>query len=270
MFNLYYLIGVVVLVFIYFTTLFLIAQKLNNNSIVDIGWGFGFVLIAIYSLIFTLATGYHRGITPFTLISSGLMILWGLRLFLYIGIRNIGKPEDFRYVNMKKKWGNNRPRLQAFLKVFMTQAFFMMIVAMPLYFAFLNQKAVSNGTWIVTIVGTLIFAIGFFFESVGDAQLKKFLKTRTDRSQIMDRGLWKYTRHPNYFGEAMMWWGQFIVVMLNTLGFISIISPVVITYLLVFVSGIPLLEKRYQDNPAYAAYKKVTSPFFPWFPLKGK
>ena len=270
MLNLYYLIGVVVLVFIYFTTLFLIAQKLNNNSIVDIGWGFGFVLIAIYSLIFTFATGYHGGITPFKLISSGLMILWGLRLFLYIGIRNIGKPEDFRYVNMKKKWGNNRPRLQAFLKVFMTQAFFMMIVAMPLYFAFLNQKAVSTGTWIVTIAGTVIFAIGFFFESVGDAQLKKFLKTRTDRNQIMDQGLWKYTRHPNYFGEAMMWWGQFIVVMLNTLGFISIISPVVITYLLVFVSGIPLLEKRYQDNPAYTAYKKVTSPFFPWFPLKRK
>lgn len=269
MLNQYYLLGVALLVLLYFTTLFVIAQKLNNNSIVDIGWGFGFVLIAIFSLIYTLVTEHNGGLTLFKLISSGLMIVWGLRLFLYIGIRNIGKPEDFRYVNMKKKWGTNRPRLQAFFKVFMTQAVFMMIVAMPLYFAFLNQNSVSVGTWIVTIIGSVLFAIGFFFESVGDAQLKMFLKTRTDRSQIMDKGLWKYTRHPNYFGESMMWWGQFIVVMLNTLGLIAIISPIVITYLLVFVSGIPLLEKRYKDNAAYQAYQKKTSPFFPWFPRKG-
>lgn len=269
MLTLYYFLGVVGLVFIYFTTLFLIAQKIKNNSIVDIFWGLGFVLIAAYSLLYTHFTGFNGGLDIFKLISSGLIILWGLRLFLYIGVRNIGKPEDYRYVNMKKKWGNNKPALQAFFKVFMLQGFFMLLVSAPIYVSHLNVNPANLVTLIVTIVGTFIFLIGFFFEAVGDAQLRAFVKKRTSRDQIMQTGLWKYTRHPNYFGEVTMWWANFLIVITTSFGYLAIISPIIMTWLMLFVSGIPMLEKKYDQNEAFQAYKKRTNAFFPWFPKKG-
>lgn len=269
MLTLYYFLGVVALVFVYFSTLFLVAQKIKNNSIVDIFWGFGFVLISAYSLLYTHFTGFNGGLDLYKIISAGLIILWGLRLFLYIGVRNIGKPEDYRYVNMKKKWGDHRPALQAFLKVFMLQGFFMLLVSTPIYVAMLNVNTPTIVTTIVTIVGAALFAIGFFFEAVGDAQLRAFVKKRTSREQIMETGLWKYTRHPNYFGEVTMWWANFIIVVTTTFGYLAIISPIIMTWLMLFVSGIPMLEKKYDHNPAFQAYKKRTNAFFPWFPKKG-
>ncbi|MDD2398600.1 MAG: DUF1295 domain-containing protein [Bacilli bacterium] len=265
---LYYIIGVLVLVLVYFVTLFIIAQIKNNNSLVDIGWGLGFVLISVFSLLYTLITVFNGGLDVYKIATSAMVILWGLRLFLYIGIRNIGKPEDYRYVAMKEKWGNNHPRLQAFFKVFMLQGFFMLLIAAPIYFAYLNTNPASLARLILLIVGVVIFLIGFFFEAVGDAQLRAFLKKRTDRNAIMQKGLWKFTRHPNYFGEVTMWWGQYFAVILTSFGYLAIISPLVITWLLLFVSGIPLLEKKYDDNPAFQAYRKKTSAFFPWFPKK--
>lgn len=122
---------------------------------------------------------------------------------------------------------------------------------------------------ILTIVGAVIFLIGFFFEAVGDAQLRAFVKTRTSREQIMQTGLWKYTRHPNYFGEVTMWWGNFVIVATTSLGLIALISPLIMTWLMLFVSGIPMLEKKYDNNEAFQAYKKRTNAFFPWFPKKG-
>ena len=269
MLTLYYFLGVIALVFIYFSTIFLFAQKLKNNSIVDIFWGLGFVLIAIYSLLFTLFTGFNGGLDIYKIVSAGLIMLWGLRLFLFIGIRNFGKPEDFRYVNMRKKWGTNKPALQAFLKVFMLQGFFTLLVAAPIYMAMLNTKNPDLLMMILTIVGAVIFLIGFFFEAVGDAQLRAFVKTRTSREQIMQTGLWKYTRHPNYFGEVTMWWGNFVIVATTSLGLIALISPLIMTWLMLFVSGIPMLEKKYDNNEAFQAYKKRTNAFFPWFPKKG-
>lgn len=268
MLTLYYFIGVVSVLFVYFLSLFLVAQKLKNNSIVDIGWGFGFVLLSVFSLLFTYFTNFNGGLDLYKLITSGLMILWGLRLFLYIGVRNIGKPEDFRYVNMRKKWGDNKPALQAFLKVFMFQALMMLIVAAPVYAAHTNTRPASLATIITMIVGVALFGLGFFFEAVGDAQLKAFVKKRTSRDQIMETGLWKYTRHPNYFGEVVMWWAQFLIVVTATFGYLALVSPLLITWLLLFVSGIPMLEKKYDDNPAFQDYKKRTSAFFPWFPKK--
>lgn len=270
---LYYFAGVITLLFVYFLTMFVIAQKIKNNSIVDIGWGFGFVLIAIYSLIFTHFYQLGGGLDVYKIISALLMMAWGLRLFIYLAIRNIGKPEDYRYVAMRKKWGNNNPALKAFVRVFMSQAAFTFVIALPIYFAMMNPVGLNGAapnllSLIPLIVGAVVFVIGFIFQSVGDAQLKKFVETRKSRDEVMDKGLWKYTRHPNYFGESMMWWGQFIVVMFsfNFLGLISMISPLTITLLLIFVSGVPLLEKRYDNNPNYQAYKKRTSMFFPWFP----
>lgn len=269
----YYFVGVIAVLLTYFTTLFIIAQKLKNNSIVDIAWGFGFVLVAIFSLIYTYLTKLGGGLDVLKIVSASLMIIWGLRLGIYLARRNIGKPEDFRYVNMRKKWGNKQA-LNAFFKVFMFQALFTSVIAMPIYFAMINPVQTTTLltplVLIPLIIGVLGFIKGFFFQTVGDAQLKKFLQTRTSRDQVMDKGLWKYSRHPNYFGESLMWWSQFFVVALtlNYLGLIAIISPLVITYLLVFVSGVPLLEKRYDDNENYQVYKKKTSKFIPWFPKK--
>ncbi|MFA7367515.1 MAG: DUF1295 domain-containing protein [Bacilli bacterium] len=257
-----YIIGVLILVLLYFIILFVIAQKINNNSIVDIGWGFGYVLISLYTIIYHVI---NNSLTLLIGIVTGLVILWGLRLFLYIGIRNFKKPEDYRYVNMRKKWEGKNIYLQAFFKVFMIQAMFMLIISMPIYVAVASVKVVSN---VFIIIGTVLFLIGFYFEAVGDAQLRKFVKQRTDKSQIMDKGLWEYTRHPNYFGEVLMWWSLFIIVVTSTYGIIGLISPIVITWLLLFVSGIPLLEKKYIDNPNFIEYKKKTSAFFPWFPKK--
>lgn len=268
----FYFVMVVSVVFVYFTTLFIIAQKIKNNSIVDIGWGFGFVLVALASLIYTYFAKLGGGIDVFKLVSALLMILWGLRLGIYLFIRNAGKPEDFRYQNMRKKWGKKQVS-KAFLNVFMLQGLFTLFIASPLYFAsisdvrtFASFTKLSN--LLPLIIGVLVYIIGFIFQAVGDAQLKKFIKTRKSREEVMDKGLWKYTRHPNYFGESLMWWGQFIVVMFNVnyLGFIAILSPLTITLLLRFVSGVPLLEKRYDHNPNYQEYKKCTSVFFPWFP----
>ena len=250
-----YFIGVLVLILLYFIILFIVAQKLKNNSIVDIGWGFGYVLISIYTIIYHLI---NKSLTLLIGVVTGLVILWGLRLFLYIGIRNFKKPEDYRYVNMRKKWEGKNIYLQAFLKVFMLQAFFMLIISMPIYIAVLSEKTISN-IWI--IIGSILFLIGFYFEAVGDLQLRNFVKKRTDKSQIMDKGLWKYTRHPNYFGEVLMWWSLFIIVVTSTYGLIGLISHLVITWLLLYVSGIPLLEKKYVDNPNFIDYKKKTSEF---------
>lgn len=252
-----YFIGSFITVIVFFTIVYIVAQIKNNNSIVDMGWGIGFILIAIHGLL-TSST-----ITLAGYVISSMVFIWGLRLFLYISVRNWGKPEDYRYVAMRKKWGTKLPRLQVFFKVFMLQAFFMMIVAAPIHAAFLITDEV-NLFWI--ILGIIIFIIGFYFETVGDMQLRKFVTNPENKGKIMQSGLWKYTRHPNYFGETMMWWAIFIVICSVPWGLISIIGPVFITLLLLFVSGIPLLEKKYKSRPEFIEYSKRTSIFFPWFP----
>ncbi|MDP2426009.1 MAG: DUF1295 domain-containing protein [bacterium] len=260
-----YLIGAFVTIQVYFFVFFLVAQKLKNNSIVDIGWGLGFVVVAIYSLLYTIIVGDSLSILMIAL--SSLVALWGLRLFLYIGIRNFKKPEDFRYVNMRASWGTKHPVLKAYINVFFTQAMFMSVIALPIYAAFLHRgQDISLG---LLLAGVALHLIGFFFEAVGDAQLKKFVKNKaTSKTKIMQTGLWKYTRHPNYFGEAVMWWALFVLTLSTSIWFLVLISPVVITYLLRFVSGVPLLEKKYKDNEEFQAYAKKTPIFFPWFPKK--
>jgi len=254
-----YFIGSFITVFLFFTLVFIVAQIKNNNSIVDMGWGIGFILIALHGLITA------SSITLAGYVISGMVIVWGLRLFLYISIRNWGKPEDYRYVAMKDKWGNNHPRVQAFFKVFMLQGLFMMIVAVPIHAAFLITVEV-NLVWI--LIAIVLFLIGFYFETIGDIQLRKFIKNPANKGKIMQSGLWKYTRHPNYFGETIMWWAIFFVICTAPWGIVAIIGPAFITLLLLFVSGIPLLEKKYKQRPEFIDYAKRTSIFFPWFPKK--
>jgi steroid 5-alpha reductase family enzyme len=195
---------------------------------------------------------------------SGMVILWGLRLAIYIFIRNRGKKEDFRYAKWRKDWGKSWI-LRSYLQVFILQGFFMLSIAYPLFLYDSNQVKALN---CLDLIGMLAWLLGFFFEAVGDHQLSRFKQDPANKGQIMDQGLWRYTRHPNYFGEALMWWGIFVLTLNTSLGWAAIFSPVIITTLLLRVSGVPLLEKKYADNPQYRDYVRRTSSFLPWFPKK--
>lgn len=241
-------------IFIYMLIFYLIAQAIKNNSIVDIGWGPGFIVAGLVLLLFY----------PFLFATKVFVLLmiffWGLRLSIYIFLRNKGKGEDFRYKNWREKWGKKEP-LIAFFKVFMLQGLVMFIVATPIYFAFLADF--RGLTW-VQYLGIAVYLIGYYFEAVGDYQMQKFKSKPESKGKLMTSGLWKYTRHPNYFGEAVIWWGIFLVVLPVEYGIIAIISPAVITFLLMYVSGVPMLEKKYEGRPDWEAYKKRTPKFFPF------
>lgn len=253
----------IVVLFVFFNIAFLIAQFKKNNGLADIAWGLGFIVVAVTSLI--VANTYMI----YQLVITGLTLIWGLRLFFYIGLRNWSKPEDFRYVNMRKKWGNH-VHLKAYFVVFMLQMTFLLIVALPILISSTIDVALTPTGWIIIGAGIILWIIGFFFEAVGDQQLKKFKKDPKHKGKVLTTGLWKYTRHPNYFGEALMWWAIWIISMstLSLVALIGIIGPLFINYLLRYVSGVPLLEKRYKDNPEFQAYAKKTSIFIPLPPKK--
>ncbi len=250
--------------FLFFVIFFIIAQIKKNNGLADMAWGLGFVVVAITSLI------YSNSYTLSALVVTILVMLWGFRLFFFIGLRNWNKPEDFRYVDMRKKWKTNIP-LKAFFKVFVLQGVLLYIISLPIQLVNLNAVPFTNNqSYLVLILGVMLWLIGFYFEAVGDAQMKAFKKDPNNKGKIMQFGLWKYTRHPNYFGETLMWWAVWVVsisgfVLINLVG---IIGPITITYLLLFVSGVPLLEKKYMDNPLFQEYAKKTSVFIPLPPKK--
>lgn len=254
-------------ILIFMTIVFVIAQVLKNNSIVDIFWGLGFVFL---STIYTMnAEPYLQGVrgvvTTATLIHY-LIFFWGLRLSFHILIKNWKQPEDWRYVNFRKLWTKkNIPHwLGAFLQVFMLQGFFMFIIALPIIHSNQYFTPISN----ITYIGIFIWLIGFFFEAIGDYQKSQFKKNPANKDKILTTGLWKYTRHPNYFGECVMWWAIFLISInifhpITTL--VNLISPITLTWLLTKVSGVPMLESKYKTNDAYQTYIQKTPSFFPKF-----
>lgn len=245
---------------IYFTGLFALAQYLKDNSIVDIAWGFGFVIVAV--------TGYL--VMPEPTRVSQLTVLfvsiWGGRLALHLAKRNIGKGEDFRYVNMRKRWGTHFAKLKAFLNVFVLQGVLLMIVSMPILFV---MTGTSNQFYWWNAVGILFWIIGFAYEVIGDYQLAQFKKNPNNKGKLLTTGLWSTTRHPNYFGEAFLWWGIFLVTLNEGRNAWGIIGPIVITLLLLFVSGVPLLEKKYEQRADFKIYAKKTAMFVPFIGKKG-
>ena len=242
----------------YMTVLFVVALFKKDNSIVDIGWGPGFILVAALTFFF------WRGTTARQLLANGLVCVWALRLAVHIMARNRGRGEDYRYANWRRTWGRwFVPR--SFLQIFMLQGFFLMIIAIPLI---LINRPGAGGLRLLDFTGAAVWTLGFLFEAVGDFQLKAFKADPANKGRIMDRGLWRVTRHPNYFGEAVMWWGIFLVALSAPGGWAAIVSPLVITGLLLRVSGVTLLEKKYEGNPAYADYVRGTNAFVPWFPRK--
>jgi steroid 5-alpha reductase family enzyme len=249
--------------FIFFNVFYIIAQVKKNNGLADMAWGLGFVVVALTSLIYEGTYGIQ------SIVVTVLVMIWGFRLFFYIGLRNWSKPEDFRYVDMRKRWKTNI-MLKAYFYVFMLQMTFLYIISLPIQFASLYASDLQWVPLIILSVGVVLWIIGFYFEAVGDAQLKTFKSNPANKGKILQSGLWKYTRHPNYFGESVMWWSVGIVSIssLNPITLIGLVGPLFITYLLLFVSGVPLLEKKYKDNPLFQEYAKRTSIFFPLPPKK--
>ena len=248
------------IIFLYFFLFFIAGTVTRNNGVVDIGWGIGFVVVAWLMLLLRLPFSLAR------LTMTLLITLWGVRLFAHILKRNLGKPEDFRYANFRKDWGKwVIPR--AFLQVYMLQGLFMLMISLPVIL--LEGAQPLKYPWLYG-AGIVIFALGFGYEAIGDAQLRHFLKEPTNKGKIMDQGLWRYTRHPNYFGEATLWWGIFLIAIGGGATLLTVISPVTITLLLLFVSGVPMLERAMKNRPGYAQYAAKTSIFFPWFPKQEK
>lgn len=247
-----------IVVFVYFLLFFLVAQLIRNNSIVDMGWGAGFIVVALATLLI------QGAYVERNLLLLLLVTIWGGRLTYYIVRRNWGKPEDFRYAKWRREWGRwVVPR--AFLQVFMLQGFLMLVIGYPIILVNANPQPGLN---VLDSLGLIVWLVGFYFESVGDKQMAEFKKNPANKGRIINVGLWKYSRHPNYFGEATMWWGIFLLSLSVPFGWSAIISPLAITLLLLYVSGVPMLEKKYKDNPEFQEYAKVTNKFFPWFPKK--
>jgi len=248
----------ILLVFVYMNLLFLLALLIKKNDIVDVSWGMGFGLLVLFSLWESPMLHWRQ------LMVLLLVMLWGIRLTVYIFIRNKGKAEDFRYAKWRKEWGKNWV-LRSWLQVFMLQGFFMLLIAYPVFLNGFQRAADVN---LLDLVGLLVWLLGFGFEAIGDAQMLRFKKDPLNRRKIMNKGLWRYTRHPNYFGEATMWWGIFLITLNSVYNWWGVFSPIVITWLLLKVSGVPLLEKKYAENPAYLDYIKRTSSFLPMPPRK--
>jgi steroid 5-alpha reductase family enzyme len=248
------LVDTAIAVWAHMTLFFIIAWNLKRNDVADIAWGLGFIVVAVVNVVNNL---YLRSGVILV-----LAIFWGLRLATYIYLRNRGKKEDYRYKQMKKDWQGSQ-LVNTYFKVFMFQGLMMILVSAPLLLVSVLPQA-QTGIWLY--LGIIIWLVGFFFETVGDWQLYKFKQDPANKGKIMTKGLWQYTRHPNYFGEVTMWWGIFIIMLGLPYGWLALISPITITLLILGISGVPMLEKRYDDNQVYQEYKKKTSAFFPWLP----
>jgi steroid 5-alpha reductase family enzyme len=244
----------------YMLLLWLISLALKNSSIVDIFWGLGFVVTAwVYSALTPMGVEVRKWLL------LGLVTIWGLRLSLHILIRNWGKAEDFRYQVWRKESGRSW-WWKSFFKVFLLQGFLMWVISAPLYAAQAGTLPKSL-VWL-DVLGMLVWLYGFFFEALGDWQLARFKADSQNRGKVLDYGVWRYTRHPNYFGDSAQWWGYYLIA-LAAGGWWTFFSPLLMTLLLLRVSGVALLEKSLSKNkPQYKEYMEKTSAFIPMPPRK--
>lgn len=244
--------------FIYMTAWFVLATVKKRNDIADIAWGIGFVGIAWLSF-FIVQTYYIHALVVNILVS-----IWGLRLALHIYKRNSHKQEDYRYQEWRNQWGRWF-FVRSYLQIFLLQGGLLYLIALPIIF--INKNAIDFFS-LIHIFGVLLWVVGFYFESVSDKQLAVFISDPKNKGKIMQSGLWKLSRHPNYFGEVLQWWGIYVLALSLPGSWGLIIGPLTITLLILFVSGVPLLEKKYTGRADFEEYKRKTSIFVPLPPKK--
>jgi steroid 5-alpha reductase family enzyme len=237
--------------------LWLVSLAVRDSSIVDIAWGPLILLIGITYYVTTVAPGSRARLMV------ALVALWAVRLAVHIGARNLGHGEDFRYAAWRQQYGN-RWWWFSYFKVFLLQGVIAWIVAMPLFYAITSGAPANWTTW--DWAGVAVFAFGFLFEAIGDEQLRRFKANPGNKGRVMNTGLWRYTRHPNYFGEAVLWWGIGLIGVAAG-GWLGLVGPAIITFLLIRVSGVAMLEKTLKETkPGYAEYIASTPAFFPRLP----
>ena len=238
----------------------LASLALRNVTVVDSLWGLGFVLIAWIS--FALADGYPGRKWIVAMLTS----IWGLRLCAYLSWRNWGKGEDPRYGKWRQASGEGFWFVSLF-KVFWLQAVFLWVIAAVVQYPQVHAEPSYLTVW--DAVGVLVWVVGFLFETAADGQLARFKADPRSKGRVMDRGLWRYSRHPNYFGECLIWWGLFLVAFSVPGGIWTAISPIIITLVLLKMTGVPLTERTTMERrPGYRDYMRRTSTFLPWFPKK--
>jgi len=280
-----------VVVFGLLTLLWAVSVAVRDASLIDIFWGFGFLVVAAVCLYLVPIK------TPYLKLLAALPILWGIRLSLYLGRRNLGHGEDKRYVAMQKRAAKKGIsemawRVRSLFTIYFGQGLLIMIVSAPIWVAMATGLKYADTNCVTTpcdfprevygsieigslaILGAILWLIGFLFEAIGDWQLASFLKKNKDYDgpyedkPVLDTGLWKYTRHPNYFGNACMWWGIWLVASQAPWGWATIFAPLIMTFLLTRVSGRDLLERQLKKRPSYQDYIERTSSFFPRPPSK--
>jgi steroid 5-alpha reductase family enzyme len=233
---------------------FAVAVSHHRHSVIDTVWGLGFSVVALVA--FALSGGH--GDDARRVLVTALTCAWGLRLAVHIGLRARAMGEDPRYVELLDRAPRNR-NLFALRAVYLPQGVVLWFVSLPVQVAVFSTAGLNWLSW----VGVALWAVGIFFEGVGDYQLSRFKADPANRGVVMDRGLWAYTRHPNYFGDACVWWGIFLVAASAWPGVLTVLSPVLMTYVLARGTGKKLLEARMSDRPGFAAYVERTSGFFP-------
>lgn len=247
----------IIVMWLVMTAWFLLALFLRNNSIVDIAWGLGFVVVAAVSYVFVPDSGW-RGFALLVMAT-----LWGLRLASYIFIRNWGRGEDFRYQAMRERWGN-AVIWKSYVYVFLLQGFLLLVVSLPVSLGIMFSQGVDAPVGLLEVAGIVIWLFGLVYETVADYQMLAFKSDPMNKGRIMRYGLWKLSRHPNYFGEMVLWWGVWLfAVSASPQAIMAIIGPLTINYMLLRVSGVPMLEAKYKDNPEYMAYISTTPSVLP-------
>jgi steroid 5-alpha reductase family enzyme len=248
------IVGVAIGIVVVMVATWVVSLPLRNASIVDIVWGAGFVMVAWVAR--TIGDGNADRIDLLT----AMVTIWGGRLALYLWWRNHGKGEDFRYQSMRRRHGDRFP-VRSLVTVFGLQGVVMFVVSLPVQLA---ATPASPGIGWLAVAGVVLWGVGLFFETVGDAQLARFKADPTNAGTVMDRGLWRYTRHPNYFGDFCVWWGVFLVAAEASDARFGVVGPVLMSFMLLRVSGVAMLERGLvKRREGYADYMARTATFFP-------
>lgn len=248
------------IIMVLMSALWIASVLLKNVSIVDLFWGFGFVAVSSFYFLKSEGNDLRK------ILVMSLVAFWGIRLSVYLTWRNYGKGEDFRYREFRRKYGEKRYWWISYFQTFLLQGLLMWLISAPLLAAQFYGN--DNNPGIVDFAGLIIWIVGFLFEAGGDFQLALFKSNPDNKGKVLDRGFWRYTRHPNYFGDAAVWWG-YGLFSLAAGGLIEVLGSVLMTLLIIKVSGVALLEKSLREKkPEYKNYIEKTSSFFPWFPKK--